>query len=36
LQVLFNLHDIPTVIADRPDAAARVVERGEAGLVLQT
>ena len=35
LQVLFNLHDIPTVIADRPDAAARVVERGEAGLVLQ-
>jgi DNA-binding NtrC family response regulator len=35
LQVLFNLHDIPSIVADRPDAAARVVERGEAGVVLQ-
>jgi DNA-binding NtrC family response regulator len=36
LSVLFNLHDIPTIVAANPDSAARAVQRGGAvGLVLQ-
>ena len=35
LRVLFDLHDIESVIAEDATAAARVVERGEAAVVLQ-
>jgi DNA-binding NtrC family response regulator len=35
LRVLFDLHDVPTVLASSADAAMRLVERGEAGLVVQ-
>jgi DNA-binding NtrC family response regulator len=35
LRVLFDLHDVPSSVADNPDAALRIVERGEAGVVLQ-
>ena len=35
LRVLFDLHDIPTLIAGNPEAALRVVERREAGVMLQ-
>ena len=35
LRMLFDLHDVDTVVASDPETAVRVVERGEAGLVLQ-
>ncbi|MEA2337261.1 MAG: hypothetical protein QOE82_1268, partial [Thermoanaerobaculia bacterium] len=35
LRVLFDLHDVPSVVAESPDAAVRIVERGAAGVVLQ-
>ena len=35
LRVLFDLHDIDTVSAADAESAQRVIERGEAGLVLQ-
>src|SRR3954470_6453233 len=35
LRVLFDLHGVPSAVADNPDAAVRIVERGEAGVVLQ-
>jgi len=35
LRVLFDLHDIASVVASDPAAALRLVEKGEAGLVLQ-
>jgi DNA-binding NtrC family response regulator len=35
LRVLFDLHDVPSTVADSPGAAVRVVERGEAGVILQ-
>jgi len=35
LRVLFDLHDVPSAVAENPDAAIRIVERGEAGVVLQ-
>lgn len=35
LRMLFELHDIATAVAADAAAAVRVVERGEAGLVLQ-
>ena len=35
LQVLFHLHDIDSVVAPDAASAERVVQRGEAGLVLQ-
>jgi DNA-binding NtrC family response regulator len=35
LRVLFDLHDVPSAVAENPDAAVRIVERGEAGVVLQ-
>ena len=35
LRVLFEVHDIDTVVAPSPEAAVGLVERGEAGLVLQ-
>ena len=35
LRVLFDLHDVPSVLAEDPETAVRVVQHGEAGLVLQ-
>lgn len=35
LRVLFDLHDIPAVVASDPGSAMRYVERGDVGLVLQ-
>jgi DNA-binding NtrC family response regulator len=35
LRVLFDLHDIDSFVTSDPDAAVRMVERGEAGLLLQ-
>ena len=35
LRVLFNLHDIPAVVAPGPAAAERLVREGQVGLVLQ-
>jgi DNA-binding NtrC family response regulator len=35
LRVLFDLHDVPSAVAENPEAAIRIVERGEAGVVLQ-
>lgn len=35
LRVLFDLHDVESFVARDADAAARAVEKGEAGLVLQ-
>ena len=35
LQMLFDLHDVPSVVASDPAAAARIVERREAGVMLQ-
>jgi DNA-binding NtrC family response regulator len=35
LRMLFDLHDLESLVAADADAALRVVERGEAGLVLQ-
>jgi len=35
LRLLFDLHDVPSVVASDPGAAARIVERGEAGVMLQ-
>ena len=35
LRILFDLHDIESVVASDPDAAMRLVERGEAGVLLQ-
>jgi DNA-binding NtrC family response regulator len=35
LRVLFELHDVECVVAADPDSAMKIVERGEAGVVLQ-
>ncbi|MDQ3281431.1 MAG: sigma-54 dependent transcriptional regulator [Acidobacteriota bacterium] len=35
LRVLFDLHDIESVVTSEPDAAVRLVEKGEAGVLLQ-
>ncbi|HEX6176867.1 MAG TPA: sigma-54 dependent transcriptional regulator [Thermoanaerobaculia bacterium] len=35
LRMLFDLHDVESVVAPDPETAVRLVERGEAGLVLQ-
>ncbi|HEX8251567.1 MAG TPA: sigma-54 dependent transcriptional regulator [Thermoanaerobaculia bacterium] len=35
LRMLFDLHDVESVIAADPEAAVRMIERGEAGLMLQ-
>ncbi|HEX2060433.1 MAG TPA: sigma 54-interacting transcriptional regulator, partial [Thermoanaerobaculia bacterium] len=35
LRMLFDLHDIESDVTSDPDAAARMVERGDVGLVLQ-
>lgn len=35
LRVLFELHDVPALVVSSPEAAMRIVEKGEAGLVLQ-
>ncbi|HEX7832481.1 MAG TPA: sigma-54 dependent transcriptional regulator [Thermoanaerobaculia bacterium] len=35
LRVLFELHDVDCVVAADPDSAMKIVERGDAGVVLQ-
>ncbi|HEY0158190.1 MAG TPA: sigma-54 dependent transcriptional regulator [Thermoanaerobaculia bacterium] len=35
LRMLFDLHDVESVITSDPDSAVRMVEKGEAGLLLQ-
>jgi DNA-binding NtrC family response regulator len=35
LRVLFDLHDVESVIASDPEQALRLIEKGEAGLLLQ-
>ena len=35
LRMLFELHDVESVIASDPDHAVRLIERGEVGLLLQ-
>jgi len=35
LRILFDLHDIESVVTSDPDSAVRLVEKGEAGVLLQ-
>ncbi|HYO79399.1 MAG TPA: sigma-54 dependent transcriptional regulator [Thermoanaerobaculia bacterium] len=35
LRMLFDLHDVESAIASDPETAVRMIERGEAGLLLQ-
>jgi DNA-binding NtrC family response regulator len=35
LRVLFDLHDVPSVVAADPESALQMIERREAGVVLQ-
>ena len=35
LRMLFELHDVDSVITSDPDHAVRLIEKGEVGLVLQ-
>ncbi|MEA2465530.1 MAG: hypothetical protein QOJ98_3277 [Acidobacteriota bacterium] len=35
LRLLFDLHDVESVVTSDPDAAVRLVEKGEAGVLLQ-
>ncbi|HEX8616959.1 MAG TPA: sigma-54 dependent transcriptional regulator, partial [Thermoanaerobaculia bacterium] len=35
LRLLFDVHDVPSIVTSDPEAAVRMIERGEAGLLLQ-
>src|SRR5687768_18606916 len=35
LRMLFELHDVESVITSDPDHAVRLIEKGEVGLLLQ-
>jgi DNA-binding NtrC family response regulator len=35
LRMLFDLHDVESVVTSDPDSAVRMIEKGEAGLLLQ-